>query len=72
MRNQPNYALLSVSDKTGIVDFARGLHELGIKLLSTGGTAKAIKDAGIPVMEVAPKSTGTLPALWFREFKSIS
>ena len=53
MRNQPNYALLSVSDKTGIVDFARGLHELGIKLLSTGGTAKAIKDEGIPVTEVA-------------------
>ena len=53
MRNQPNYALLSVSDKTGIVEFARGLHELGIKLLSTGGTAKAIKDAGIPVMEVS-------------------
>ncbi len=53
MRNQPNYALLSVSDKTGIVEFARGLHELGIKLLSTGGTAKAIKDAGIPVIEVS-------------------
>ena len=53
MRNQPNYALLSVSDKTGIVEFARELHELGIKLLSTGGTAKAIKDAGIPVMEVS-------------------
>ena len=42
MRNQPNYALLSVSDKTGIVDFARGLHELGIKLLSTGGTANCM------------------------------
>ena len=53
MRNQPNYALLSVSDKTGIVEFARGLHELGIKLLSTGGTAKAIKEAGIPVTEVS-------------------
>ena len=34
-------ALLSVSDKTGIVDFAKALHALGIKLLSTGGTAKA-------------------------------
>lgn len=53
MRNQPNYALLSVSDKTGIVEFARGLHELGVKLLSTGGTAKAIKEAGIPVTEVS-------------------
>ena len=40
-------ALLSVSDKTGIVDFARALHERGVKLLSTGGTAKAIRDAGL-------------------------
>ena len=53
MLNKPNYALLSVSDKTGIVEFARGLHDLGIKLLSTGGTAKAIKEAGIPVTEVS-------------------
>ena len=53
MLNKPNYALLSVSVKTGIVEFARGLHDLGIKLLSTGGTAKAIKEAGIPVTEVS-------------------
>ncbi|TFZ03647.1 bifunctional phosphoribosylaminoimidazolecarboxamide formyltransferase/IMP cyclohydrolase [Ramlibacter humi] len=46
-------ALLSVSDKTGIVDFARGLHGLGIRLLSTGGTAKLLADAGLPVTEVA-------------------
>ena len=46
-------ALISVSDKTGIVDFARSLHALGIKLLSTGGTAKLLADAGLPVMEVA-------------------
>jgi phosphoribosylaminoimidazolecarboxamide formyltransferase/IMP cyclohydrolase len=45
-------ALLSVSDKTGLVDFARGLAQLGIKLLSTGGTAKALADAGLPVTEV--------------------
>jgi len=45
-------ALLSVSDKTGLVDFARGLSALGIKLLSTGGTAKALGDAGIEVTEV--------------------
>jgi phosphoribosylaminoimidazolecarboxamide formyltransferase/IMP cyclohydrolase len=45
-------ALLSVSDKTGLVDFARGLHGLGVKLLSTGGTAKALTDAGLPVVEV--------------------
>ncbi|MEY4295782.1 MAG: bifunctional phosphoribosylaminoimidazolecarboxamide formyltransferase/inosine monophosphate, partial [Pseudomonadota bacterium] len=46
-------ALLSVSDKTGIVDFASSLHGLGVKLLSTGGTAKLLADAGLPVTEVA-------------------
>ena len=46
-------ALLSVSDKTGIVDLARSLHELGIELLSTGGTAKLIAESGIPVTEIA-------------------
>ena len=45
-------ALLSVSDKTGLVDFARGLAALGIRLLSTGGTAKALADAGLAVTEV--------------------
>ena len=46
-------ALLSVSDKTGIVDLARELHALGIKLLSTGGTARLLADSGLPVTEVA-------------------
>jgi phosphoribosylaminoimidazolecarboxamide formyltransferase / IMP cyclohydrolase len=46
-------ALLSVSDKTGIVDFARALHAQGIKLLSTGGTAKLLADNGLPVTEVS-------------------
>jgi phosphoribosylaminoimidazolecarboxamide formyltransferase/IMP cyclohydrolase len=46
-------ALLSVSDKTGLIDFARGLHEQGVELLSTGGTAKAIAAAGIPVREIS-------------------
>src|SRR5450830_407063 len=46
-------ALISVSDKTGIVEFAQALHALGIKLLSTGGTAKLLADAGLPVTEVA-------------------
>jgi phosphoribosylaminoimidazolecarboxamide formyltransferase/IMP cyclohydrolase len=46
-------ALISVSDKTGIVEFACGLHELGVDLLSTGGTAKAIREAGIPVRDVS-------------------
>jgi phosphoribosylaminoimidazolecarboxamide formyltransferase / IMP cyclohydrolase len=45
-------ALLSVSDKTGLADFARGLHALGIRLLSTGGTARALADAGLPVTEI--------------------
>jgi len=45
-------ALLSVSDKTGLVDFAKGLVRIGVKLLSTGGTAKALADAGLPVTEI--------------------
>ncbi|HEV7836704.1 MAG TPA: bifunctional phosphoribosylaminoimidazolecarboxamide formyltransferase/IMP cyclohydrolase, partial [Gemmatimonadaceae bacterium] len=46
-------ALISVSDKTGIADFARGLAALGWKLISTGGTAKALRDAGINVRDVS-------------------
>ena len=46
-------ALLSVSDKTGVLEFARALNALGVKLLSTGGTAKLLADAGLPVTEVA-------------------
>jgi phosphoribosylaminoimidazolecarboxamide formyltransferase/IMP cyclohydrolase len=46
-------ALLSVSDKSGLVDFARGLHERGIELLSTGGTAAALQKADIPVVEIS-------------------
>jgi phosphoribosylaminoimidazolecarboxamide formyltransferase / IMP cyclohydrolase len=46
-------ALLSVSDKTGIVDFARALHTSGVKLLSTGGTAKLLAQHDLPVTEVA-------------------
>ena len=46
-------ALLSVSDKTGLLDFARGLHGLGWELLSTGGTARALREAGIPVRDVS-------------------
>ena len=46
-------ALLSVSDKTGILEFARSLHEQGVELLSTGGTAKLIADNNIPVTEIA-------------------
>ena len=46
-------ALLSVSDKTGIVELARALADLGVKLLSTGGTHKAIAAAGIAVTDVS-------------------
>lgn len=45
-------ALLSVSDKTGVVGFARELASLGVELLSTGGTAKALRDAGLDVTDV--------------------
>ncbi len=54
---QPNrpirQALLSVSDKTGIVEFAQGLVQRGVKLLSTGGTAKLLMEKGLPVIEVS-------------------
>jgi len=46
-------ALISVYDKKGIVDFARELHALGVELISTGGTFRALQEAAIPVLEVA-------------------
>ena len=46
-------ALLSVSDKTGIVELAKALHDLGIGLMSTGGTAKSLAQAGLPVREIS-------------------
>ena len=46
-------ALISVSDKTGIVELAQQLHALGVGLISTGGTAKLLADQGLPVTEVA-------------------
>ena len=46
-------ALLSVTDKTGLIDFASYLNENGVELLSTGGTAQTIRDAGINVVEVS-------------------
>jgi phosphoribosylaminoimidazolecarboxamide formyltransferase / IMP cyclohydrolase len=49
----PMRALISVSDKTGIVDLAKELHALGIGLISTGGTAKLLAEQGLPVTEVA-------------------
>ena len=46
-------ALLSVHDKTGVVDFAKGLSALGIEIVSTGGTAKLLRESGVPVVDVA-------------------
>ncbi|MCX6877579.1 MAG: bifunctional phosphoribosylaminoimidazolecarboxamide formyltransferase/IMP cyclohydrolase [Verrucomicrobia bacterium] len=62
-------ALLSVSDKTGLVEFARELHDLGVELLSTGGTANALREAGLPVIEVS-EYTGT-PELFNGRLKTL-
>lgn len=48
-----NRALLSVSDKSGILELAKNLHEQGVELISTGGTAAKIREAGIPVKDVS-------------------
>ena len=50
---QVRRALLSVTDKTGLIDFARTLAELGVELISTGGTARLLRDSGIPVRDVS-------------------
>src|ERR1017187_7390276 len=46
-------ALISVSDKTGLVDIAKELQAFGVEIISTGGTARALKDAGISVVEIS-------------------
>jgi hypothetical protein len=46
-------ALLSVSDKTGLLPLATRLHKLGLELVASGGTAKALRDAGLPVKDVS-------------------
>jgi phosphoribosylaminoimidazolecarboxamide formyltransferase/IMP cyclohydrolase len=46
-------AIISVSNKKGIVEFAEALHAMGIEILSTGGTAKSLRDAGVPVKDVS-------------------
>ena len=50
--NKIKRALISVSDKTGVVEFAKALHERGVEILSTGGTAKKLSEAGVPVRSV--------------------
>jgi len=47
------YALISVTDKTGIVDFARALSGFGVNIISTGGTAKALRDGGVAVTDIS-------------------
>src|SRR5262249_21359332 len=46
-------AILSVTDKTGLADFARKLSGMGVELISTGGTAKLLRDSGIPVKDIS-------------------
>ncbi|MEI7832910.1 MAG: bifunctional phosphoribosylaminoimidazolecarboxamide formyltransferase/IMP cyclohydrolase, partial [bacterium] len=46
-------ALVSVSDKTGLDEFVRGLHALGVEFISTGGTKQAIAAAGVPVRDIS-------------------
>ena len=46
-------ALISVSDKTGVLEFARELHNFGIEILSTGGTAELLRKGGVPVIQVS-------------------
>ena len=48
-----NRAIISVSDKEGVVNFGKGLEELGIEILSTGGTARNLKDCDVKVKEIA-------------------
>jgi len=49
-------ALISVSDKRGLVPFVAGLHALGVEILSTGGTCRKLREAGVPAVEVADKT----------------
>ncbi len=51
--SQIRRALISVSDKTGLAEFVRELHKLGVEIISTGGTARTVKEAGVPVIEIS-------------------
>jgi phosphoribosylaminoimidazolecarboxamide formyltransferase/IMP cyclohydrolase len=46
-------AIISVTDKTGVVDFAKKLSDFGVEILSTGGTAKALREGGVPVTDIS-------------------
>ena len=51
-----NRALISVSDKRGLIPFAQGLHDLGVEIISTGGTCRLMRESGIPAIEVSEKT----------------
>src|SRR6202165_2208936 len=53
MSQQIQRAILSVTNKTGVAEFARKLSEMGVELISTGGTAKLLRDSGIPVQDIS-------------------
>jgi len=53
MKIIPRSALISVSDKSGIVDFAKGLKKHGVKIISTGGTAKLLAESGVEIIEIS-------------------
>ncbi len=53
MSNKISRALISVSDKTGIIEFCQQLSELNVEIISTGGTAKLLQDNNIPVVEIS-------------------
>ena len=61
-------ALLSVSDKTGLVDFARALADRGVALISTGGTRQALADAGLPVQDISDLTGYTSSSSFTRWF----
>ena len=46
-------AIVSVSDKAGVVSFAKGLTQMGVEILSTGGTAKTLREQGVPVIDIS-------------------
>src|SRR5207245_7680402 len=53
MSHKIQRAILSVTDKTGLAEFARKLSGLGVELISTGGTAKLLRDSGVPVKDIS-------------------
>jgi len=57
-------ALISVYDKTGLADLARALHKCGVEIVSTGSTAAAITEAGVPVTRVADDRLGELLSIF--------